>query len=381
MARRSPRPLTQPRPDDPDALPAIDDPATDALDATGAPVVEPIDPDPADDSAMLGAYALGALTPEERSAVEDRLAASPALQDELRRLIPVAALLREATDRPRSIAVDPESHQAQEPLQENGADGEHDPAADRVPAPERDSPELGADGGVPAVDEPSDDQFAVDEPVVDDTLSAGRVEAAPGSLSSRPAGRRARPATAPSPARPRRAWASTGVGSWPLSWIAASLATLVAVGAVLWTLALIDRLDTRQAEVDGLEAELSELRARGDAAVVALAPVEGGPAEADGVVVVVPSEGSLIVRVNGLPASTDGRVYQVWFQDAAEGPDGRWIVGPVFRIGAGGATLVELPAATPDFGRLVISDEPSPGSEAPTGPFLLEGTLAQTEGE
>ena len=185
------------------------------------------------------------------------------------------------------------------------------------------------------------------------------------------------------PTRTEPGWARTAtvVGSWPLSWVVAGLTSLIAVGALLWALALVDRLDTRRAEIDGLRAELGELQARGDAASVPLAPVEGGPAGADGVALVVPSEGSLIVRVSGMPASAEGRAYQVWFQSAADAPDGGWIVGPVFQVGEDGAALVELPAAVPDFARLSISEEPSPGSGAPTGPFLLEGSVATPERE
>jgi hypothetical protein len=384
---------------------------TGALPGTGA----------ADDTALLGAYALGALTPDERAAVEERLAASPALQDELRRLIPVAALLREATATP-PIAADrgpsaDDGRDAPVSLETTGPE----PVTTAMTAgpvvadasPPRTalvvSPPPGvAVGGVlasseataarrspePAVpvqhspappnsgnDEDSGEETRADETHGaevadndgDETASVVRVEAAPGSLSSRPPRRQARATGAPARAELRSTRVSAVIGSWPPSWIAAGLATLIAVGALLWALSLVDRLDTRRAEVDGLRAELRELQAGGDAASVPLAPVEGGPADADGVAVVVPSEGSLIVRVSGLPASAEGRVYQVWFQAASEVPEGGWIVGPVFRVGEGGAALVELPAAVPDFARLAVSDEPAPGGDAPTGPFLLEG--------
>lgn len=389
MSRRSPRSPAEPRPDDHEARPTIVEPATDDGDDVDQPVADRDRPSAADDTALLGAYALGALTLEERAVVEERLAASPALQDELRRLIPVAALLREATDAPpRSAAptaVEPEAIGDPPPhediatariLSSSDANGGLSPrigVAPGVTAPGR------LIGHESPASEP--DRRADPIPADDESPAVNRVEAAPGSLSSQPAGRRPRAAQVAPRARPSPMRIPAGIGSWPLSWVAASLATLVAVGAVLWALALVDRLDTRQREVDALQSELSELRARGDAAVVALAPVEGGPAEADGVAVVVPSEGAMIVRVTGIPPSADGRVYQVWFQDAAEGSGEQLVVGPVFRVGESGTALVELRAAAPDFTRLAISDEPSPGVDVPTGAFLLEGTVAAAEGE
>ena len=426
MVRRPPRSSAVPRPDHP-ITPAVNAPGRAAPGGPG----DPVDAGPprgevpgdltradegsaaTDDTALLGAYALGALTAEERAAVEERLAASPALQDELRRLIPVAALLREATVGPARPLDRPVPHR--EPATAVGAasddvtdrdDGPHDPAPDATPeaVAVRDRPPAST-GSEPAVEprqglQPDDvtrTSVAAALPLVgddppppatpgdgarsDEDSPVVRVEAAPSSPSSRPVGRRGGAAPAPSRTEPGRGRTATVVGSWPLSWVAAGLASLIAVGALLWALALVDRLDTRRAEIDGLRAELGELQARGDAASVPLAPVEGGPAGADGVALVVPSEGSLIVRVSGMPASAEGRAYQVWFQSAADAPDGGWIVGPVFQVGEDGAALVELPAAVPDFARLSISEEPSPGSGAPTGPFLLEGSVATPERE
>lgn len=380
MSRRSPRSPAASRPDEPAVATPTGGPATDDADGLDRPAADlgsrlssgnAERPETAGDTALLGAYALGALTPEERADVEGRLAASPALRDELRRLIPVAALLREATDPPPtppapSTRTTPRSQPVAEPSSETHDGHGSWSSVDLAPALEDDTPPPD-----PASDEPDDD--AGPSPV--------RVGATPGSLSSRTARRPSRPAQETGPARPRPARASTLVAGWPLSWLGAGLATLVAVGAVLWALAMVDRLDARREEVAALEDEVSELRARGDAAVVSLAPGEGGPTGADGVIVVAPSEGSLIVRVAGLPASAEGRVYQVWFQDAADGADGPWIVGPVFRVGDGGSALVELPAAAPAFTRLAVSDEPSPGADAPTGTFLLEGSVANDESD
>ena len=379
MSRRSPRSPAASRPDDPAASTPTDHPATGTPATHDAPTDDAGEldrpagsptrrevaddterPEAAGDAALLGAYALGALTPDQRADVEERLAASPALREELRRLIPVAALLHEANDPPPSPAADPNPSQGQPPdTFANPHDG-HDRAPVDDPARPLDDPS------------PSPEP-ALDEFVDDAGESSVRVEAAPGSLSSRQARRPARPAREPAAARPRPQRASTIVAGWPLSWLGAGLATLVAVGAVLWALAMVDRLDARRDEVAALQAEVRALRARGDAAVVALVPGESGPAGADGVVVVARSEGALIVRVAGLPASPEGRVYQIWFQDEA---DGVWIVGPVFRVGEAGTALVELPAAAPAFTRLAVSDEPSPGGEAPTGAFLLQGTVA-----
>ena len=362
-----------------------------------------------DDTALLGAYALGALTPGERAAVEERLAASPALQDELRRLIPVAALLREATVGP-ATPLDPPVPQRGSATPVGAAstdatardDDSYDATLEAVAARDRPLASTGPEHGVDPrqglhPDEASQSSVAAALPLdrddpppsampgdaagSDETSPGVRTEAASRSPSSRPVRRGVRAALDPTRTEPGWARTATVVGSWPLSWVVAGLTSLIAVGALLWALALVDRLDTRRAEIDGLRAELGELQARGDAASVPLAPVEGGPAGADGVAVVVPSEGSLIVRVSGMPASAEGRTYQVWFQSAAGAPDGGWIVGPVFQVGEGGAALVELPAAVPDFARLSISDEPVPGSGAPTGPFLLEGSVATPAGE
>ena len=78
------------------------------------------------------------------------------------------------------------------------------------------------------------------------------------------------------------------------------------------------------------------------------------------------------LAVSGLRQLPRGRTYQLWFlrRDAAAG------TGATFNVDAGGRAWVKVtvPASLDQIRAMAITEEPVPGSPAPTGQHLLEAT-------
>jgi anti-sigma-K factor RskA len=79
------------------------------------------------------------------------------------------------------------------------------------------------------------------------------------------------------------------------------------------------------------------------------------------------------LAIAGLPALPPARVYQLWFAR----PGGPPISGGVFRADAQGEALalVVIPVALEPARAIAVTEEPAPGSPAPTGPHLLDRLL------
>jgi anti-sigma-K factor RskA len=76
------------------------------------------------------------------------------------------------------------------------------------------------------------------------------------------------------------------------------------------------------------------------------------------------------LAITGLPKLAPGRVYQLWFARTGAAP----ISGGVFGVDARGEALavVVVPVALEPARAVAVTEEPAPGSPAPTGPHLLD---------
>lgn len=152
-------------------------------------------------------------------------------------------------------------------------------------------------------------------------------------------------------ARRRRArWAS-----WPVTAVAASVALLLVVGGTVLTQAL--RAD-RAAEQ--LQAEVMRIMSAPD---MTSHDLDLGSSH------LVMSEDMHAAAVMGsdVPMPEDGMVYQVWMMHT----DGSMAAGPTFMPHDGDVTTV-VEGDLSDLAAFMVTEEPSGGSDAPTGEYLAE---------
>ena len=150
----------------------------------------------------------------------------------------------------------------------------------------------------------------------------------------------------------------------------------LAILSLLWAFSLLDKLDAKDAEIAAQETVITNLNAAGNASAFLLYPTaDGGTAQ--GTLYYSPANNSAVIDVINLPVLEEGRVYQVWFQQAGSVS---WIPGPTFTVNDSGQAVQRLAGDAPEFAQVAISNEPSPGSTEPTGPFLVTGVLAQANG-
>ena len=299
----------------------IDEPAPESDDrdrndlAGDAVPVDPNQPDELRWANSTGAFVLGALNPDDMRQAAAEYARSPATCVELGALLPVADILVRL-------------YQSQ-------------PAAP-----------------------PTEPGASVERARVIVPRSASRVAA---DDSLRPASRAETSAS--------RSLASFSIRGLPLTnLLMAALAVLAAI-AVLWALALTDRIGTRDDEISALNRQVAELRAANASAYALYPTADGGTAQ--GTVFYSPANSSVLLDITGLPALEEGRVYQVWFQRTQ---DAAWETGPIFVVNSAGESVQRLPGEGPTFSQIAISNEPEPGSNEPTGPFLVTGALAAADG-
>jgi hypothetical protein len=187
-----------------------------------------------------------------------------------------------------------------------------------------------------------------------------------------PARRIAQPRTQSS-ARP----AMPSLGGRNASLILIAALAAAAVIGLLWALALNDRVATKTEEIDALKRQVTQLRQAANASTFVLAPSSDAPDGARGTVFYSLADSTVIIDVSGLPGLDQDHVYQVWFQQSGSAD---WQPGPTFLVNAQGEAVQRLPGQTPTFARIAISEEPAPGSSAPSTPVLLEGALSGGNG-
>jgi anti-sigma-K factor RskA len=180
---------------------------------------------------------------------------------------------------------------------------------------------------------------------------------------------------------PASIWRGERASRWRISLagLVAAVALVLAAGSTAWAFNLRSQLDAQNARI----ATLSE-RANNYARVTAVLQAAdtqirvlqstGGMPDTFGRVYIDPetSEGMLMVR--NLPPLPQGRVYQLWVAS----PDGQ-------RMSAGlltwtdkagnGYTLIKCPETLSRWQSFGVTEEPSGGSQIPTGSRLLGGPI------
>ena len=169
--------------------------------------------------------------------------------------------------------------------------------------------------------------------------------------------------TEPREGKERRARRGTSRLGWAVQ-IAAVVAIVVLGG---WNLLLQGDLSNARGH-DRAIAAVIDAAARPGSQTVVLTAAEGS--RGSGIAAVAP-DGSIVMAMRDLPATTGTQVYEAWVivGEAPPVPVGNFTVGP-----NGTAAVTTLPVAMPPPGSTIaLSLEPAPGSKAPLGPIVATG--------
>jgi len=171
---------------------------------------------------------------------------------------------------------------------------------------------------------------------------------------------------------------------FPTSWLAAAGLAVVAVGAVIWALALLGQIDNKEREIDaqrkridGQEAEIADLRSNANATAFTLSATTDEAKNAHGTLLFSLQDQIGVLYVRNLPPLEDDRVYQLWYVDdnaAAPRP------GDTFRVDPNGNGFITVESDTPSFDAIALTEEPKGGSEVATTPIVLAGRLGGAAG-
>jgi anti-sigma-K factor RskA len=279
----------------------------------------------------IGAYLLDALTDDERAEIDAYLAESAEGRQEVRELAPVVSLLPLLLE--AELANDPSLARIQ-------------PSADLRT---RLLDAVRAEQPAPAVEPPA--------------------EAAPP-----PAPEPIPIATARAHGRIRGGAASTASSSpWETisrmgpAWLAAAVLGIVAVGAVIWVLAL-------QGTIDDKDREIKALQEQTKANAWQLAPSDDGQAAGTLLYSLQDKTGALVVR--NLPALPSDKVYQLWYIRGNNSPE----PGGTFAVDDQGTGVAQVNSDVPTYDAVALTEEPAGGSTEPTMPILLSGQVSETVG-
>jgi hypothetical protein len=208
------------------------------------------------------------------------------------------------------------------------------------------------------------------------SLGARIIAAAAADLAEHPRNAAA-PAAAPQAAAPptrfptaseraerdeRRDRARTSRLDWVLR--IAAVVAIVAVGA--WGLNLQRQLDQAQ-RFDRAVAAVIQAGAQPAAKSVVLKPGEG--ATANGIAAVT-ADGSVVLAMRDLPATSGSQVYEAWVIVGTQAPVA---VGGFTVDSAGTAAFTTRPATTPPGAVIALTLEPNEGNTAPTLPIVAAG--------
>jgi hypothetical protein len=187
---------------------------------------------------------------------------------------------------------------------------------------------------------------------------------------------RAMAAAAPTPfpsaeertARAERTRARTSTLDWVLR-IAAAIAIL-ALGT--WALNLQTQLNAARS-FDAAVASVLQAANQPGAKVAVLAPAQGQQGSG---LAAIQADGSVVLAMHELPASTGSEVYTTWVIVPDQAPTS---VGD-FAVGSSGVQqFTSRPAETPAGATIAITREPNAGNTAPQGPVVSAG-VATTPG-
>ena len=273
-----------------------------------------------DPATLTGAYALNALTPEQREAFEAKLDESETLRHEVTELADTAVVLGLAVapiDPPPALKANIMGLIASMP---------------QLPPLETRAPST-ADAGASVTDIASRQKTAGGTPV----QPSGPVEAPASAPIEAPAARKAQSRWFTRPAI-------------VLAGVAAAVGLIAGGGVLVNT---IGDANTQQVQADALAAITSAEDSQQAAAEVA----GGGTAK----LVWSNSLGSSAVMVDGLPALDSGKVYELWYID----DEGARAAG-TFTVGDSGSTWRVLDGEMRAGDLVGVTVEPAGGSEQPT---------------
>jgi anti-sigma-K factor RskA len=193
-----------------------------------------------------------------------------------------------------------------------------------------------------------------------------RILAAAAADAERPAApvpAESRPPAAPEPIpfrRPDAPRRGTSAGAWVLR--IAAVVAIVALGA--WNVLLQGQLGRLESDQAGIAAVLDAAALPGSQ--LAILSGEGGVRGA----AAVRSDGSVVLAVEGLAATTGSEVYETWLIPG----DGTPVPVGGFEVGADGFATFETRSGPGEAGAIVaLTLEPSPGATTPTLPIVASG--------
>lgn len=159
----------------------------------------------------------------------------------------------------------------------------------------------------------------------------------------------------------------------PLDWVlrVAAVVAIVAVGT--WGLGLQRQLDAAQ-RFDAAVAAVVQAAGQPGATTVVLTAAEGG--KGSGIAAVAPN-GSVVLAMRDLPATTGSQVYETWV--IIEGQDPMAVGG--FTVDANGtAGFTTRPGSTPPGATIALTLEPNAGNTAPMGEVVSSGVTTAPPG-
>jgi nitrogen fixation-related uncharacterized protein len=352
-----------------------------------------------DDAALshdaIGAYILGALPDSEALAFEAHLSDCPQCQQELRALGPIAALLPRLYDdldldgagglpdlepsagvkeRIVAEAIAVESSTISEPPTIDGVDRSVEAAVPELEDPVVPSIASPAVEAAEAVDADAiAAQVAADEAA--EATEADSIVAAP---QRRPRGRISRgdaPPEAKVVSLPRER-------SSIVPWAIAAAAAILAIGAILWALAMMGQIDDLQGERDLQDQQLAQMNQEREEylaqtpanvyPLVSTTSSQNGENNATGMVYMDPDPNGWggIIAFRNLSQPPSGQVYQLWMIT-----DDKPTPGPTFMPDADGKAMVQVGGDASGAGAMAITMEPDGGSQTPTTSPVMQGSL------
>lgn len=328
----------------------------------------------------IGAYILGSLSHPETVAFEAHLRECEQCQRELYALGPLVAMLPRLYDdldlAGGTIGPDANGNDHdQADAVASEIDMSQDVAISEPPAVEETGDSVAAPVSEPAEPVHSDATGPAIEPSTASSEAASEAVAPPTKQRRRPRGR-----IAPGEAPPEAAIVSVPSERRSLvPWAIAAGCAILAVGAILWALAMMGQIDELKSErnlQDDLLAQLNQEReeylAQTPALIHALVPTTAGSIDTSGTVFLDPDPagGGGVVTFEGLAQPPSGQVYQVWTIIGD-----KLTPGPTFVPGADGKAMVQIGNDAAAAEQMVISIEPTGGSDTPTTSPILQGHL------
>jgi Anti-sigma-K factor rskA, C-terminal/Putative zinc-finger len=360
----------------------------------------------------IGAYLLGALPDDEQREFEQHLAGCESCQRELAELRPVAALLPRIYDDlmveaenglesaapgetvKTEILARAEVEKVERVEEVDEAEGEQPVETTEVPdgveeavlPVERAEVEAAADLEVaeeaPVTgDEPVAEAEPAEEAAVEEAAVVEEESAVAGAMPQRVGRPRGRVAPGLSVMPGTKVSALPRLRRATVPWLLAAALAVVAVGAILWALAMMGQVDDLEEERDFQDQQIAEMTtereaylAQTPAIVFRLSATTTGAENSSAVVFADPSGEEAILTVEGLHELSEDRAYQLWYlsenQDVPPEP------GPLFRTDSEGKAIVPIRGDVADFYALAVTEEPSAGSEAPTSNPIIQGLTA-----